>query len=53
MILLLFTGMALKAWKNYTKKFLEQYQYDEDLKLKMVKDENAFQINYLDVENTS
>ena len=23
MILLLFTGMALKAWNNYTRKFLE------------------------------
>ena len=53
MILLLFTGMTFKAWKNYTNHFLPEYENDENLKAKLLKDDNAFEINLLDVDNES
>ena len=36
MILLLFTAMAVKAWKNYTFHFIDNYKDDEELKIKLL-----------------
>eukprot|EP00828_Plagiopyla_frontata_P017994 TRINITY_DN2316_c0_g1_i2.p2 TRINITY_DN2316_c0_g1~~TRINITY_DN2316_c0_g1_i2.p2 ORF type:complete len:220 (-),score=64.81 TRINITY_DN2316_c0_g1_i2:36-695(-) len=50
MILVLFTAMTIKAWISYTRKFKEQFAIEDDLKQKMLVDDNAFQIQYLDID---